>query len=99
VTVGNGKVNGELDFELRGSTLTSIEPPKGTPQGLFTITKVNAVLRRTTFVRRRGRRVRISLFETPRTCLHGTWRSSSIQTFEGGGSLTAFDTTPCVAAR
>jgi hypothetical protein len=99
VTLGDSKVMGELDFEMRGSTLVSLEPPKGTPQGLFTITKVNAVAGRTVHVRRNGRRVRVSLFETPHTCRHGTWRSSSTQTFEGGGSLTAFDTAPCVSAR
>jgi hypothetical protein len=99
VTVGNSKVTGELDFEVRGSKLVSLDPPKGTPQGLFTITKVDTVLGRAIGVRRGGHRVRVSLFETPRTCGHGTWRSSSTQTFEGGGSLTAFDTAPCLSAR
>jgi hypothetical protein len=99
VRVGSGKVMGELDFEIRGSTLTSLEPPKGTPQGLFTITKVNAVVSRTIKVPRRGHRVRVSLIETPHACRHGTWRSSSTQTFEGGGSLTAFDTAPCLSSR
>src|SRR3954470_17737599 len=88
VTVGNGKASGELDFEMRGSKLTSLDPPKGTPQGLFTITKVDVALAKTIHVRRGGKRVRVSLFETPRTCRRGTWRSSSTQIFEGSGHLT-----------
>jgi hypothetical protein len=98
VKLGTGKVSGELDFEMRGTKLTSIDPPKGTPQGLFTITKVDVVLGKTVRLRRGGKRVRVSLFETPTVCRRGTWRSSSTQTFEGGGHLTAHDTAPCVAA-
>ena len=99
VAVGNGKAMGELDFEVRGSTLISLEPPKGTPMGLFTITKVSAVAGKTIDARRNGRRVRVSLIETPHTCRHGTWRSSETQSFEGGGSLTAYDTAPCLSGR
>jgi hypothetical protein len=99
VRVGSGKASGELDFEVRGSKLTSLDPPEGTPQGLFTITKVDVLLGKTIRRRSGGKRVRVSLFETPRTCRHGTWRSRSTQTFEGGGHLTAVDTAPCVPAR
>ena len=99
VVVGGSAVRGELDFQMRGSTLVSLPPPEGTPEGLFVITKVDAVIRATTIVRRGGRRVRVSFIETPRVCRRGTWRSSSTQAFEGGGSLTAFDTAPCLPAR
>jgi hypothetical protein len=99
VVVGGSAVRGELDFQMRGSTLVSLPPPEGTPEGLFVITKVDAAIRATTIVRRGGRRVRVSFIETPRVCRRGTWRSSSTQAFEGGGSLTAFDTAPCLPAR
>jgi hypothetical protein len=99
VVVGGSPVRGELDFQVRGSTLVSLPLPAGTPQGLFVITKVNAAIRATTVVRRSGRRVRVNLIETPRICRRGTWRSSSTQAFEGGGSLTAFDTAACSPAR
>ena len=99
VVVGGSEARGELDFEMRGSKLVSLVPPEGTPQGVFVITKVDAAIRATTILRRRGRRVRASLIETPRTCRRGTWRSSSTQAFEGGGRLTAFDTAPCLPAR
>lgn len=98
VVVGGNKVTGELDFATRGSTLVSLPPPEGTPQGLFVITKVDAAIRATTIARRGGRRTRVSFIETPRVCRRGTWRSSSTQAFEGGGSLTAFDTAPCSPA-
>jgi hypothetical protein len=98
VTVGGGVVTGELDFEMRGSTLISLAPPEGTPEGLFTITKVDLSVGKTIRVRRGGRRVRVSLINTPRTCRQGTWRTRATQTFEGGGTLTAFDTSPCVPA-
>jgi hypothetical protein len=99
VTLGTGKAAGELDFQVDGSTLTSLTPPKGTPEGLFVITKVDLTVAGTTRVRRGGRRVRVDLIETPLTCNHGTWRSSSTQAFEGGGSLTALDSSPCLPAR
>jgi hypothetical protein len=99
VVVGGGEVRGELDFEVRGSTLVSLPPPEGTPQELFVITKVNAAMRATIIRRRSGRRLRVSFIETPRICRRGTWRSSSTQSFEGGGSLTALDTAPCSPAR
>jgi hypothetical protein len=98
VVVGGNKVTGELDFATRGSTLVSLPPPEGTPQGLFVITKVDAAIRATTIARRGGRRTQVSFVETPRVCRRGTWRSSSTQAFEGGGSLTAFDTAPCSPA-
>jgi hypothetical protein len=96
VTVGGSKVTGELDFEADGSTLKSLAPPQGTPEGLFTVTKVDVTVRKTIRVRRGGRQVRVSLIETPRKCRGGTWHSSETQTFEGGGSLTALDTAPCL---
>jgi hypothetical protein len=99
VVVGGSEVGGELNFQMRGSTLVSLPPPEGTPEGLFVITKVDAVIRATTVARRGGRRVRVSFIETPRVCRRGRWRSSSTQNFEGGGSLTAFDTAPCLSAR
>jgi hypothetical protein len=98
VVVGGNKVTGEVDFATRGSTLVSLPPPEGTPQGLFVITKVDAAIRATTIARRGGRRTRVSFIETPRVCRRGKWRSSSTQAFEGGGSLTAFDTAPCSPA-
>ena len=99
VVVGGSKVRGELDFEMRGSTLVSLTQPQGTPQGLFVITKVDAVIRAKIIARRGGRRVRVSVIETPRICRRGRWRSRSTQAFQGGGSLTAFDTAPCRPAR
>jgi len=99
VVVGGNEVTGELDFAVRGSTLVSLPPPEGTPRGLFVITKVDTTIRATTIVRRGGRRTRVSFIETPRICRRGTWRSTSTQVFEGGGSLTAFDTAPCSPAR
>ena len=98
VAFGGSEAKGELDFEVRGSTLASLPPPAGTPEGLFVITKVDVAVRATTTVSRRGRRVRVSFIETPRVCRRGTWRSSSTQDFEGGGSLTASDTAPCLPA-
>jgi hypothetical protein len=99
VVVGDSAVNGELDFQVRGSTLVSLPLPEGTPEGLFEITKVNAAIRASRVARRSGRRVRVNFVETPRICRRGTWRSSSTQAFEGGGSLTAFDTAACSPAR
>jgi hypothetical protein len=98
VNVRGSTVTGELDFEADGSTLRSLDPPAGTPQGLFTITKVDVAVRKTARIRRGGRRIRVDLIENPRTCRRGTWRSRSTQEFEGGGSIRALDTAPCVPA-
>jgi hypothetical protein len=99
VQVGGGKVTGELDFEMRGSTLVSLAPPEGTPEGLFVITGVDLSVGKTIRVRSGGRRVSASLITTPRTCRKGIWRTRATQTFEGGATLTAFDTSPCLPAR
>src|SRR4051812_31485239 len=79
VVVGGSTVTGELDFEFTGSKLTSLDAPQGTTPAPFTVTKVEMTVGRTIRVRRGGRRVRVSLLQTPPRCRGGLWHSSELQ--------------------
>jgi hypothetical protein len=86
--VGGNAVKSEIDFEYVGSTLRSLQPPEGTPEGLFSLTKTDATIR----ARHRGK----SYVTAPSGC-RGWWHFRETVFFQGGGSITARDRVPCVA--
>jgi hypothetical protein len=85
--VGNATVRSEIDYRYAASTLHSLQPPEGTPTGMFTLTKVSLKLG----AERGGK----GYVRTPRWC-SGSWRFRDTSFFQGGGSISARDSAPCV---